>query len=64
METATHPAFGMVGKVLCIVNPPGSVVIPQMMERVSGGGSDGENGPVDGDGAHGLFGLEHRKPGQ
>lgn len=75
METLSDTTLGVVGKVLGVVDPPGAIVIPQVVEGVLRG-PDGEGRPVDGccrcapkDGircAHVgvMCGLSHQEPGQ
>ena len=75
VEAAAHPALGVVGQVLGVVHPPRAVVIPKVVERIGGGGPDGEDRPdcrrgcrcrARGDGlrcAHGCFSWLVETPG-
>ena len=75
VEAPAHTTLGVVGKVLGVVDPPGAIVIPQMVEGVFRG-PDGKGRPVGGccrcapmDGircAHVgvMCGLSHQEPGQ
>ena len=66
MEATADPALGVVGQVLGVVDPPGAVIIPEVVERIVGGGPDGEDGLVDGCCAHVgvMCGWSHQEPGQ
>ncbi len=34
-QTATHPPFGVIRQVLCVVNPPRAVIVPKVVVRVA-----------------------------
>ncbi len=42
VKALTDTPLGVVGEVLCVVAPPGAVIVPQMVERVVRG-ADREN---------------------
>ena len=43
VEALPDPALGVVGQVEGVVAPPGAVVVPEVVERIGGGGPDGED---------------------
>jgi len=45
VETLPDPALGVVGKVLGVVEPPGPVVVPEVVVRVVRG-ADGQDGTI------------------
>jgi len=45
MEASPDATLGVVGEVLGVVAPPGTVVVPEVVERVVGG-PDGKDRPT------------------
>jgi len=43
VEALPDTPLGVVGQVEGVVDPPGTVVVPEVVERIGGGGPDGED---------------------
>ena len=56
-ERAAYPAFGEVREVLGVVQPPGPVIIPEVVEAVVLADADGQLG--GGDLGGGFVGVDH-----